>query len=141
MTNTKAVEETSVQNLQGHEYSFTVFPDMLNYGGTLFGGKLLAEMDLAASNTARRLLYGTQFNGLVTAHVSEVDFLMPAHLGDIVSLSTRVVRVGRTSLTIQVSALREDLTGEEKQVCQALFVMVAMCDGIPFGHGLNEQEE
>lgn len=61
-----------------HKFSFTVFPDALNYGGSLFGGKLLAEMDLAASNAARRLLYGTDFNGLartITPRILSISFM------------------------------------------------------------------
>lgn len=40
-------------------HSFIVFPEDLNYVGSLFGGKVLAEMDLTAAKAARRLLYGT----------------------------------------------------------------------------------
>lgn len=118
-------------------YSFTVFPDSLNYGGSLFGGKLLAEMDLAASNAARRMLYGTAFNGLVTAHVSEVDFIHSAHLGDIVILNVMVTRLGRSSISLQVTAISENLAGEKKKICEAGFVMVALKDGKSFTHNLT----
>lgn len=43
-------------------HTFTVFPENLNYGGTLFGGKVLAEMDIAAVNTARRVLYNLDYD-------------------------------------------------------------------------------
>ncbi|MBO6515751.1 MAG: acyl-CoA thioesterase, partial [Bacteroidia bacterium] len=111
------------------------FPDALNYAGTLFGGKLLAEMDLAAANSARRLLYGTKFDGLVTAHLSEVDFVNPAFLGDIVELRTRVSRLGKSSITLRVSAHSESLVGDRTHICEASFVMVALKDGKPFDHG------
>lgn len=128
---------TSQNRLEKNTYSFTVFPDALNYAGTLFGGKLLAEMDLAAANSARRMLYGTEMDGLVTAHVSEVDFITPAHLGDIVELRTEIVKCGTSSITLGVSAYRENLSGARHPICQAHFVMVAMKLGKPFAHGIT----
>lgn len=127
----KPKEITEVDNI----YTFTVFPDNLNYGGTLFGGKLLAEMDSAAANSGRRLMYDTACNGMVTAHLSEVDFLNPAHLGDIVELNTTIVSLGRTSITIKVVASSENLIGEKRLICKAQFVMVALRDGKPYPHG------
>lgn len=118
-----------------HVYNFTVFPDNLNYAGTLFGGKLLAEMDLAAANSARRLLYGTAFNGMVTVHLSEVDFINPAHLGDIIQLSTFIVKLGNSSITVGVRAESENMEGSKQIICTAQFVMVALKDGKPFNHG------
>lgn len=117
-------------------YSFTVFPDDLNYGGTLFGGKLLAEMDIAASNAARRMTYNSGCDVVVTAKVSEVNFMVPAVLGDIVELETSVFEVGRTSITIDVRATREDILGKVSVICEASFVFVAMKDKRPFAHGV-----
>ncbi|MCB9245182.1 MAG: acyl-CoA thioesterase [Flavobacteriales bacterium] len=121
-------------------YTFTVFPDALNYAGTLFGGRILAEMDLAASNTARRLLYDSPCDGIVTAHVSEVDFLQPAYLGDIVELRTKLTRIGRSSLTVQVSVHRESLNGGRHLICKASFVLVALRKGKPFPHNVQFQQ-
>ncbi len=118
-------------------YTFTVFPDDLNYAGSLFGGKLLSEMDLAASNCARRALYASACNGLVTVHVSEVNFLVPAKLGDIVELHTEVERLGNTSLTIKIEAIKENFFGERASICTASFVFVALLDGKPNPHGLS----
>ncbi len=118
-----------------HVYNFTVFPDNLNYAGTLFGGKLLAEMDLAAANSARRLLYGTAFNGMVTVHLSEVDFINPAYLGDIIQLGTSIVKLGNSSITIGVRAESENMEGTKQLICKAQFVMVALKDGKPYSHG------
>ena len=114
--------------------TFTVFPDALNYAGTLFGGKLLSEMDLAASNTARKLLYDTDCNGLVTAHISSVDFLNPAHLGDIVQFETKVKSPGRTSIHVDVHVKTEDTKGRQQAICEAQFVFVALKEGKPHPH-------
>lgn len=115
-------------------YVFTVFPDTLNYAGTLFGGKLLAEMDLAVLHTVRRFLYGVDCDGIVTAHVSEVNFLNPAFLGDIIELKTKIIGTGRTSVTVKVVAESENLAGERQHICNATFVMVVLKDKKPMAH-------
>ncbi len=92
-------------------------------------------MDLAAANSARRLLYGTEFNGSVTAHLSEVDFIQPAHLGDFVELETRVTKLGNSSITLCVSVHSENLAGQTQPICKANFIMVALRDGKPYSHG------
>ena len=56
---------------------FTVFPEHINIVGTLFGGTLLGKMDIAAATLARKLLYGTESDGAVTASMDKVDFLSP----------------------------------------------------------------
>ncbi len=119
-------------------FTFTVFPDHLNWSGSLFGGKLLAEMDSAAANCARKLLYSTPANGLVTASLERVDFKAPAYLGDIIELHTKCVRLGNSSLEIYVDVMKESKTGERTRICDATFVFVALRDNIPFHHGLTE---
>jgi acyl-CoA hydrolase len=120
-----------------HIFTFTVFPDYLNWSGTLFGGKLLAELDSAAANCARKILYGTSCNGLVTATLNKVDFKAPAHLGDIVEMHTAITAVGRSSITVTVVANKEQKDGTRLEICQASFVFVALKDGKPFPHNAN----
>lgn len=115
-------------------HSFTVFPDDLNYVGSLFGGKILAEIDLAAVNTARRLLYGTGADGAVTASFDRVDFKKPAHLGDIIEMDATVVRLGRTSIEIHVSVTKEDKYGAIENICKGNVTFVAVKDGKPHVH-------
>ncbi len=86
---------------QETSHSFMVFPEDLNYAGTLFGGKILAEMDKTAAKAARRMLYGTECNGAVTASLDKVDFKKPAQLGDIIELTAHITRLGRTSIEIK----------------------------------------
>jgi len=120
--------------MQQQTFTFTVFPDHLNWSGTLFGGKLLAEMDSAAANCARRMLYGTECNGLVTASLDRVDFKAPAHLGDIIEMHTCITETGRTSMTVEVQVIKEDKTGNRAEICYARFVFVALKDGKPHPH-------
>jgi acyl-CoA hydrolase len=113
-------------------HSFTVFPDGLNYFGTLFGGKVLAEMDIAAGKAVRRLLYNTGCDGAATVSVDKVDFKRPAYLGDIIELEAEIVSLGNTSVKIRVTVTKEDSTGEVNQICEACFTFVALKDKKPY---------
>ena len=130
---------TTISNLNGtkeQNHSFTVFPENLNYAGTLFGGKLLAEIDTATSNAARRMLYHTDSDNLVTAK-GEIDFKTPGKLGDIIEINCHVADIGRTSITIVANVMKEARTGKRGVLCTATFVFVALKDGQPFPHNLS----
>ena len=115
-------------------HTFTVFPEDLNFAGTLFGGKVLAEMDIAAVNAARRLLYGVVYDAVVTASLSRVDFIAPAHLGDIIEIKSQIVKLGRTSIDLIVHVQKEDSNGHFTTICEADFTFVVIKDGKPFPH-------
>ena len=100
-----------------------VFPKDTNYHGTAFGGWVLSLMDKAASVAAVRHAGGN----VVTARMDGVDFHTPIRVGDAVALDARVVRVGRTSMTIQVDVYREQMaTGEQQLATTGFFVFVAL---------------
>lgn len=116
------------------KHSFIVFPEDINYAGTLFGGKVLAEMDVTALKAARRILYGTECDGAVTVSLDKVDFISPAHLGDIIELTAFVRNLGRTSIEIYVHVAKENHLGEVSVICDATFVFVAVKDAKPHPH-------
>jgi len=118
-------------------HTFTVFPEDLNYAGTLFGGKILAEMDIAAANTARRMLYHLEYDGVVTASLDRVDFIAPAVLGDIIEIRSMVVHTGKTSMIIDVSVSKENIRGIQSTICSAKFTFVVLRQGKPCAHGLQ----
>jgi acyl-CoA hydrolase len=62
----------------------------------------------------------------VTASCERIDFAAPAHLGEIVELTGRVVRVGRRSLSAEVELLAEPLSGERRLCSRGTFNMVAV---------------
>jgi acyl-CoA hydrolase len=119
-------------------HTFTVFPEDLNYTGSLFGGKLLAEMDVAAIKPVRRILYGTACDGAVTVSLDKVDFKNPAYLGDIIELHASIIRLGRTSMDVAVHVSREDQTGEVATICEARFTFVSLKDNEPCPHGQDQ---
>ena len=94
--------------------------------GDVFGGWLMAQMDLAAGNVAARRARGR----CVTVSVDHIAFLSPVYVGDEVSLHARVVRVGRTSMTIHVEAWRRSRDGDDRvRVTEANFTFVALDQG------------
>ncbi len=115
-------------------HSFTVFPDDLNYKGSLFGGKILAEIDLSALKAVRRMLYNTDCDTAVTASIDRVDFLKPAKLGDIVELTATIYKLGRTSVSVFVHVTKEDEYGNIEKICDARLVFVSLKEGKPHPH-------
>ena len=85
-----------------------LLPKDTNALGTIFGGVILSHIDLASAVEARK----TGAERLVTKAMREVEFHAPVFLGDIVSFYTEVVRLGRTSITMQVNVEteRDDVT-------------------------------
>ena len=104
-------------------------PADTNPAGDIFGGWIMSLMDLAAGVTA-----GTRAKGRVaTAAVSNLSFLQPVKVGDVVCVYTEITKTGRTSITVGVEAyvLRRN-QGERVRVTAGEFVLVAVDDhGVP----------
>jgi acyl-CoA thioesterase YciA len=104
-------------------------PADTNPAGDIFGGWIMSLMDLAAGVAA-----GSRAKGRVaTAAVSNLSFLRPVKVGDVVCVYTDISRTGRTSVTVAVEAwvLRRN-QGERERVTFAEFVLVAVDDhGVP----------
>lgn len=133
--------ETEAAGQKASLHTFTVFPEDLNYTGSLFGGKLLSEMDVAAIKPVRRILYGTACDGAVTVSLDKVDFKNPAYLGDIIELHAGIVRMGRTSIDVAFHVSREDQTGEVATICEARFTFVSLKDNEPYPHGQDQHQK
>ncbi|HVI53167.1 MAG TPA: hotdog domain-containing protein [Candidatus Sulfotelmatobacter sp.] len=111
-----------------------VFPDQSSHRQVLFGGYALAVMGKAAFVAATRLCRKT----VVMAASSRMNFTAPVHVGEIMELIAAVSTVGRSSMTVSVTAWGENLqTGERWPAANGSFVMVAV-DGegkaIHIGH-------
>tara|TARA_B100000401_G_scaffold385691_1_gene289549 strand:- start:335 stop:718 length:384 start_codon:yes stop_codon:yes gene_type:complete len=78
-----------------------VKPEDLNAGGSLFGGQLLRWIDEEAAIYAMCQLDNQR---VTTKFMSEIDFISPAKLGDVVEIGLDLVRLGRTSITIKCEA-------------------------------------
>jgi acyl-CoA thioesterase YciA len=101
----------------------STMPADANAYGDIFGGWLMGQMDLAAGLVAARHSRGRA----VTVAVEGMKFHAPVAVGDEVSVFADLVKVGRTSMTIEVQAWRRARHSEEScLVTQAQFVFVAV---------------
>jgi acyl-CoA thioesterase YciA len=98
----------------GREPSIRVImmPKDTNAYGTIFGGVILSYIDQAGAVEAHRR--GAEF--IVTVAMLEVVFHEPVYVGDLVSFYTRLVRVGRTSITISVEVFSQTAEGVGNRV-------------------------
>ena len=98
-------------------------PADTNPSGDIFGGWLLAQMDLAAGNAASRLSQGR----CATVAIEAMKFLSPVKVGDEVTVWAPLVKRGRTSMTFDVEAWRRPRDGERQtRVTHAQFTFVAI---------------
>lgn len=104
-------------------------PRDTNPSGDIWGGWLLAQMDLAGEVAARQRAR----RRVVTVGIEAMEFHRPVKVGDVVSFYSEVVRVGRTSLTVQIIAVAmSEVTGMRTRVTQGRFSFVALDeDGQP----------
>ena len=80
-----------------------LLPKDTNAYGTIFGGVILANIDLASAIEARKVAA----HRFVTKAMREVEFHEPVYVGDIVDFYTETVRIGRTSVTVRVEVEAE----------------------------------
>ena len=98
-------------------------PADTNPAGDIFGGWIMSLMDLAAGMTAAAVAKGR----VATAAVSNLAFLQPVKVGDVVCCYAEVRRMGRTSITLGVEAWVLRNGREERfKVTAAEFVLVAV---------------
>jgi acyl-CoA thioesterase YciA len=113
----------SEQNQRNLALRVVTRPNDTNHYGTIFGGVILAYIDQAGYVEARRHGAFTW----VTASIERVDFDAPVGVGDVVSFYTRTVRVGRTSLTIEVEVETDRVeSGRTVKVTSATMTLVAL---------------
>ena len=106
-----------------------MLPKDTNQMGTIFGGVILSHIDLAGSVEARK----HSRKKFVTAAMEHVEFVSPVFLGDTVTFYTETLKVGRTSVTVDVlvEAQRTGPEGHQEtvKVTSAEVVYVAV-DGM-----------
>ncbi len=86
-----------------------MMPRDTNPHGTIFGGVILSYIDQAGAIGARHEIVkaGGPLPLLVTVAMNRVEFKQPVLVGDVVRFMTRLVRMGRTSITVQVTVQAE----------------------------------
>ncbi|MBI5863639.1 MAG: acyl-CoA thioesterase [Planctomycetes bacterium] len=103
-----------------------MMPRDTNAHGTIFGGVLLSYIDQAGAVEARR---HTPYK-FVTVAMDKVEFKQPVFVGDVLSFNTKLVKVGRTSMTIKVEVEAERFQDPTRSipVTEALLVYVSIDD-------------
>ena len=101
-------------------------PADVNVNGDIFGGWVMAQCDLAGSVIPARHTKGR----MATVAVNEFVFKQPVRLGDLLSFYAKVVRIGRTSITVNVEvfAERRAAQGRYIKVTKATLTYVAIGD-------------
>jgi acyl-CoA hydrolase len=117
------LEEPRLSSLSRTEMTEMVLPGDTNAHGTIFGGKVMQWIDIAASVCAMRHSGGQ----VVTASIDGLQFLTPIHVGEIVTLRASVNYAGRTSMEIGVRVDVENMsTGERRYTTKAYLTFVAV---------------
>ena len=108
-----------------------IMPADLNGAGTLFGGRCLSFVDEESAIFAACQL-GT--HRLVTAGMSAINFTYPAYQNNIIEIGCRVVKFGRTSLTLKCVVRNKDTKKNILVVEEITFVSLDE-NGKPTPHG------
>ncbi|MEO3692681.1 acyl-CoA thioesterase [Roseateles paludis] len=104
MSTPTAPESTLAPNVQRElVLRMMPMPADANANGDVFGGWIMAQVDLAGSVLPARISRGR----IATVAVNEFIFKQPVSVGDLLSFYSSVVRIGRTSITVHVEVVAE----------------------------------
>ena len=101
-------------------------PADCNANGDIFGGWVMAQVDLAGSVVPARHVDGR----MATVAVNQFIFKQPVRVGDILSFFAEVTRIGNTSITVQVEVYAERFRSQKRyvKVTEASLTYVAIDD-------------
>jgi acyl-CoA thioesterase YciA len=99
-------------------------PADTNGNGDIFGGWVMAQVDLAGSVIPARIIRGR----MATVAVKEFIFKQPVRVGDILSFYSSITRIGNTSITVDVEVFAESFRdqGQFVKVTEAVLTYVAI---------------
>lgn len=103
--------------------SFLAEPKDVNFGGHVHGGEVMKWMDQIGYALAVKYSKGYA----VTKFVDNINFTSPMKIGDLVSLSAKILSVGTTSMRIEICVTSENLLTEvisDNCSCEMVFVAV-----------------
>lgn len=100
-----------------------VLPYQANVAGNMHGGEVMKMMDSAAGVVAARHAH----TNVVTASVTQLSFIEPIFVGDLVICHAQLTYTGKTSMEVYVKVKAEDLEKNTvKDVCEGYFFMVSL---------------
>jgi acyl-CoA thioesterase YciA len=98
-------------------------PTDINANGHIFGGWVLAQMDIAGGIVASQRANGP----VATVAIEGMKFITPIHLRDLISVYASVERVGRTSMGVRIEVVATRDRGKtDIKVTEGLFTFVAL---------------
>jgi acyl-CoA thioesterase YciA len=98
-------------------------PTDINANGHIFGGWVLAQMDIAGGIVASQRANGP----VATVAIEGMKFITPIHIRDLISVYAHVERVGRTSIGVRIEVIATRDRGKaDIKVTEGLFTFVAL---------------
>lgn len=117
--NSKSPSESAIEMRE------LVMPHHTNPQNTVFGGTVMSWIDIAAAMVAARHCG----RPVVTAHISDIDFIAPIKMGYHVLIQASLNYVGKTSMIVGVKVTSENpYTGESRTTTKAYLTFVALDD-------------
>ncbi len=109
----------------------------LNPYGNVFGGTVLAWLDEGA---ALFLMEKIGYTNFVTVSMNHVDFKAPGHRGDAVQILCRVLRTGRSSVTVQAKAVSHEAASRSvREIITCEITYVCLKDDRPYPYFQSEE--
>ncbi len=98
-------------------------PANANPNGDIFGGWVMAQMDIAGGIYAYEVAKGR----IVTVAVDAMSFHLPVYIGDVIACYCSTERIGTTSLAVRVETwVKRRASGKVERVTDGLFTFVAI---------------
>jgi uncharacterized protein (TIGR00369 family) len=119
------MEQIITQKIKASETRIfkVVFPNTINHYDTLFGGTAMHLMDEVAFITATRF----SRKKMVTVSSSKIDFTKPIPADTIIEIIGKVIRLGNTSLDVEVEIYKEEMYQESRELAiTGIFTFVAI---------------
>jgi uncharacterized protein (TIGR00369 family) len=119
------MEQIITQKIKASETRIfkVVFPNTTNHYDTLFGGTAMHLMDEVAFITATRF----SRKKMVTVSSSKIDFTKPIPADTIIEIIGKVIRLGNTSLDVEVEIYKEEMYQESRELAiTGIFTFVAI---------------
>ena len=98
-------------------------PADTNWSGDVFGGWIVSQMDLAGAIHAERFSKGR----CAAISINQMTFLVPVKVGDVISCYTKILKVGNTSIQMQIEVWdSHDSSRSQIRVTEGVFTFVAV---------------
>lgn len=112
-------------NYLSNKTDFIVMPSNTNYMGIIFGGYFMSQLDLAAATVVNRAVRCSDTADKAVTHKFDVEFAKPSYSGDIITIESNIISLGKKSIVVKQRAYKETREDSAKvlvAVAQVVFV-------------------